>query len=65
MITRNSHKLYYPKFKTTLFEGSFKYQCVKEWNAKIDYVDDKFSVYGFKKRIKNVLLERGSLNGRL
>ena len=64
-ITRNSHKLYYPKFKTTLFKSSFKYQCVTEWNAKIKYVDDKCSVHAFKKRIKNVLLERGSLNGQL
>ena len=64
-ITRNSHKLYYPKFKTTLFKSSFKYQCVKEWNAKIKYVDDKCSVHAFKKRIKNVLLEKGSLNGQL
>ena len=55
--TRNSHKLYQPKFKTTLYKNSFKYQCVIEWNAKIDDIDDKCSVHTFKKRIKAILLK--------
>ena len=57
-ITRNSHKLYLPKFRTMMYKGSIRYQGVKDWNEKIDFVDDRCSIHSFKKQIKSFLLQQ-------
>ena len=56
-MTRNRHKLHLPKFRTIMYKNSIKYQGVKEWNNRIDLIDDKCSIHTFKKKIKKLLLE--------
>ena len=51
-ITRYSHKINLPKFKTVLYKNSIKYQAAKEWNERIDQLNDKCSVHTFKNRIR-------------
>ena len=58
-MTRNFHKLYLPKFRTTMYKNSIKYQGVKEWNNRIDLIDDKCSIHTFKMKIKRLLLKKG------
>jgi hypothetical protein len=56
-VTRNSHKFYLPKFRTSLFKNSIKYKGATEWNERIDFIDDKCSIHSFKKNLKKLLLK--------
>lgn len=56
-VTRNSHKLHLPKFRTVLYKNTIKYHGVSEWNNLINIMDDKCSVHAFKKRVKCHLLK--------
>lgn len=57
-VTRNSHKLYLPRFKTILYKNTIRYQGVKEWNARVDVIGDKCSIHAFKKKTKCILLKK-------